>query len=525
MHPVMRAFATRTGSGLPSRWLLPAAAAGWLAAVAVAGMLAAQWRIAQAQARLEEEGRATQRLLSQRADQHDAHFTSLGALVAALPAAAGPLAEVAGGILRFYPRITAIDVVAPGGSVRVTTRAGCDAACSAALAGAAAVARDGVPTLLPHGPGRYLMTKRATGLAVVMEVDAARLLEGAPLSPQDGVTLRLPDGTPLLARPAAAEGPLPLHLVFEAGLGSASQPFPLALERRPSALAGLPWGPLAGFALVAAALAALALGLLRSRRLAREAGRRAELGEQAARLAHAGRVNALGEMASGIAHELNQPLTAILSSSQAALRLGPRAAPGTPEAADLHTALEANVRQARRAGEILARLRGWMAKDLPPPEILDLNATAHGVAELMGREIAERDIALLLDLADPAPLALAERVQVEQVLHNLLRNAAEAVATNPPGAPRRIALSTRALPGGGAEVAVQDTGPGVPPALRRRLFEPFFTTKPDGTGLGLSLCRTLVEGLDGTIDLAEPQEGGARFLMRLPGPPRAARAA
>jgi signal transduction histidine kinase len=512
-------------------WPAWGAALLWLAAVALAALLLWQSRLQEEAARLEADGRALQRLAAQRADQHDAHFTSLGALVAALPAGAVPLNEVAQGILRFYPRITAIDVVASGAVPHLvfTTRPACDAACLAPIAGASAQARGGTPVPVPTAAGRYLLVKRAgdpaAGMVLAMEVDAARLLDAtpSPFGPGDALSLAMPDATPILAQAGAAPARLSVPLGFEATLGSASQPFLLRLARRPSALALLPWGALVGVAVLAGGVAWLGLLLLRSRRAAREARRRAELGEHAARLAHAGRINALGEMASGIAHELNQPLTAILSSSQAALRLAPRAAPGSEAAADLAAALEANVRLARRAGDILARLRGWVAKDLPPPSPLDVNALARGVAVLMRRELEERGIDLALDLAEPAPVALAEHVQAEQVVHNLLRNAAEAVEGQ--ATPRGIVLVTRALPGGGAEIAVQDSGPGVAPEARARLFEPFFTTKPGGMGLGLSLCRTLVEGMGGRIALDEAARGGARFVVQLPGPARRAAAA
>jgi signal transduction histidine kinase len=509
--PSRRAWLTAGGLGL-----------AWLAAVALFALLPAQARLAEATARLEEEGRALRGMVAQRADQHDAHFTSLGALVGTLRADPAAFNEVARGILRFYPRIQAIDVLSlsPSG-MAFTTRPACDAACLDALRPAAEAARTGTPSATPLGAGRYLLAKRAaepgSPLVLTMEVDAARLLEGAPQAEGDGVALLLADGTPVLRRGLPQAAGAARALAFEAELGSASQPFRLRLERRIAYAALVSWPAVAAFALLAAAAAWLAAGLLRSRQAARDARRRAELGEHAARLAHAGRVNALGEMASGIAHEITQPLTALLSGSQAALRLAPRAAPGSPEMADLLAALEANVRQARRAGDILARLRDWSAKELPAPRPLDLNATARGVAGLMGRDFEARGIDLRLELQEPPPMALAEPVQLEQVVHNLLRNAAEAMEASPAGAPRRVTVTTRS-DGDAAEVRVADSGPGVPPALRERVFEPFFSTKAQGMGLGLPLCRTLVEAMEGRIELLDTT-GGATWRVRLRGAP------
>lgn len=503
----------------------------WAAATLVFAAGATALHRADAEAQLQEEGRRLQRLLAQRADQHDAHLTAIATLAAGLPATAEALTQVADGILRFYPRILAADAVAlPAGgrpALVFTTRPDCatDSPCAAMAIRAASVATDAVPVPLSQGPGRYLLAKRvrdAAGMRLLaLEIDAARLLEAeAATDAAAGATLSLtlPDGTPLVERAGAPAGAvLATRITFAAPIGSASQPMLLRLERRPSIAALVPWGAVVGFAAVAAMVVALGLGLLRSRRAARDARGRAELGEQAARLAHAGRVNALGEMASGIAHELTQPLTALLSQSQAALRLAQRGGP--EDGALLFQALEANVAQARRAGDILARLRDWAANDLPPPRPVALNAILRGVAALNARDMEARGVEVALDLPEPSPVALAEPVQAEQVVHNLLRNAADAMEANPAGSPRRVGLVTRALPGGGAEIRVEDTGPGIAPALRDRLFEPFFTTKPGGMGLGLPLCRTLVERMGGAIEAEASPGGGARFVVRLAGAP------
>ncbi|MBR0661003.1 ATP-binding protein [Neoroseomonas oryzicola] len=511
------------------RALLPALLL-WAAATLAFAAGGTALRRADAEAQLQEEGRRLQRLLAQRADQHDAHLTAISALAVGLPVTREPLAQLADGILRFYPRVLAADVAAVTAegtpALVFTTRPDCAAGtnCAAAVARGAAAAIDARPVPLPLGPGRYRLAKRvrdASGTrALALEIDAARLLEAeaatGEAAPGATLTLYLPDGTLLLERVGEGPGgPFATRLAFAAPIGSASQPMLLRLERQPSLVALVPWGLVAGFGAAAALVVALGLGLLRSRRAAREARRRAELGEQAARLAHAGRINALGEMASGIAHELTQPLTALLSQSQAALRLAQRGGEG--DGALLAAALEANVAQARRAGDILARLRDWAANELPPPRPVALNAILRGVAALNARDMEARGVEVELDLPEPSPVALAEPVQAEQVVHNLLRNAADALEGNPSGAPRRVGLVARALPGGGAEIQVEDTGPGIAPAVRDQLFEPFFTTKPGGMGLGLPLCRTLVERMGGAIEAEAAPGGGARFVVRLAG--------
>lgn len=508
-------------ASLSRRWPRGLLHLGWLVVVIAFATGATALRRADLAAGLQTEARALQRLVSQRADQHDAQLTALAALAAGMPAAREPLERVAEGFLQFYPRLRAIDVIGTGPATSFTTRAQCPAACAEALARASAVAVDATPRPVAAGDGRYLLAKRvgqgAATQYLVLEVDAARLLERADESrralPGDSITLLLPDGTVLIPAPAAPDAIV--LLVEEATLTSASQPLRLRLERRPALAALVPWDVIAVFGLALAALLMLGTALVRTRRAARDAARRAALGEHAARLAHAGRVNALGEMASGIAHEINQPLTALLSQSQAALRLFRRDGKGDRER--LEKALEANVKAARRAGAILSRLRGWASKDLPPPQPLDLNAVARAAADLDRAEAAAAGIALDLDLAEPPPIAMAEPVQAEQVVHNLLRNAREAMDGAAAGTARRITLRTRTLADGAAEIAVEDNGPGIPPDLRDRLFEPFFTTKSAGMGLGLSLCRTMVEQVQGRIAAEESPGGGARFTVRLPG--------
>ena len=272
-------------------------------------------------------------------------------------------------------------------------------------------------------------------------------------------------------------------------------------------------------ALSAMALATLlsglaALGLhafLRQRARTRRAEAKARLGEHETRIAHASRVNALGEMASGIAHELNQPLTALLSQSQAGLRLLEQAA---PDPTAIRQVLEGNVRQSKRAGQILSRFRNWSRPDSGAQAAVDLNAVARGIEELLRADHRRRGIRVTLDLAAPAPLVAGDPVQVEQLLFNLVRNAADAIdASARPGREIRIATARR---DGAAVLAVTDSGDGVAAEMLPHLFEPFHTTKPDGMGLGLVLCENITHRLGGDIQLDNLPDGGVKAVVTLP---------
>jgi C4-dicarboxylate-specific signal transduction histidine kinase len=223
------------------------------------------------------------------------------------------------------------------------------------------------------------------------------------------------------------------------------------------------------------------------------------------------RVNTVGEMASGIAHELTQPLTAILSRSQAGLRL---ARSPCPDPGEIIGALDANVRLAKRAGDILARLRAYVSNSAPAPEPASLNGLVRNVAELVQGDLERRGIGLELGLDTEDPVSVVDWVSIEQVVHNLVRNAADAVGTVPQE--QRMVTVETGSKDGAATIVVRDQGPGIAPADLPRLFEPFFTTKSDGMGLGLPLCERLVESFGGWITAANAPEGGAVFTVRLP---------
>jgi len=495
----------------------------WLALTIIATAAVASVSFVRIRDGFEVEARTLHRVVSQRADQHDAHLTSLAAVLASPDRSVTTFSALAEAILRFYPRIAAIDVISvgPAPDLVFTTRGGQPRNSGMSeFASIAAKLSVGQAVVMaePNGAEAYHLVKRlpeTTSQAgvLVMTVDARRLMEPeGDLPAGTNLALRDPSGRDLAqAGEAISSGGLLPNLIFEKALGSRSQPLLLRVARQPG------FGELLPSLAVALVTAITGLGVLlagfvlRERRSAREARERASFHEHQARLAHAMRVNTVGEMASGIAHELTQPLTAILSRSQAGLRV---ARSSSPDWGEIIGVLDANVRLAKRAGDILARLRAYVSNSGPAPEPTSLNRLINNVAELMQGDLERRGIALELDLDPGDPVCVVDRVSVEQVVHNLVRNAADAIESLPQE--RRAVTVTTIVGGDGATIVVRDQGPGIPAVDLPRLFEPFFTTKPDGMGLGLPLCERIVEAFGGRITAANASEGGAVFTIRLP---------
>ncbi|AWB22816.1 PAS domain S-box protein [Methylobacterium currus] len=241
------------------------------------------------------------------------------------------------------------------------------------------------------------------------------------------------------------------------------------------------------------------------------------LQELQSELVHMSRFTALGEMASTLAHEINQPLTAIASYLKGCRRLIDRmqGADGVqpPEMAMLADAVDQAAAQALRAGQVIRHLREFVARGEGERHIEELPKLIEEASALALVGAKERGVHVTFSLDPQAPLVLADRIQVQQVLLNLIRNAIEAMQDGPR---RELRVTTRALPRDGlVEIGVADTGPGLAPEVGERLFQPFVTTKPHGMGVGLSICRTIVEAHGGKI-LAESRPGeGTRFRFTL----------
>jgi len=228
-------------------------------------------------------------------------------------------------------------------------------------------------------------------------------------------------------------------------------------------------------------------------------------------LAHVTRVSAMGELTASIAHELNQPLTGILSNAQAAQRL--LDAP-EPDLGEVRAILSDIVDDDRRAADVIQGMRDMLRKGESEMVHLDLNALVRDVLKLLASDRVIRDVTIALDLAPGALVVSGDRVQLEQVLLNLVLNAMEAVAEKVAGT-RTVMVRTQAADGRGVLASVEDTGPGLRRGSQQMVFDPFYTTKKSGMGMGLAIARSIIEAHGGRI-WAENSGHGAAFRFRLP---------
>jgi PAS domain S-box-containing protein len=245
--------------------------------------------------------------------------------------------------------------------------------------------------------------------------------------------------------------------------------------------------------------------------------KRAEADAQQQRLevAHLSRVAMLGELSGALAHELNQPLTAILANARAAQRL---LRLGSPDLDELRSILTDIADDDRRAGEVIERLRAFLRKGDLQPGRLNLNEVVTEVLGLVHSDLIQRGVTVDARLAVGLPAVFADRVQLQQVLLNLLLNACDAMVADSSDE-KQVTIVTAETEAGEVKLSVADQGTGIPPDEMDRVFEPFVTSKPHGLGLGLAICRSIVTAHGGKLWADNNEKGGATFHLKLSAEP------
>ncbi|GAB3650997.1 sensor histidine kinase [Ramlibacter alkalitolerans] len=472
-----------------------AALALWVLLTALGGAALARLQLAHLQDLFETDARIAHRLLSQRVVQHEAVLATVALLQ---PPAGAEAAEQR--LPALYPQILSVQ------------RRERDAQWNDALL-AAAEARSrvaGRPALadVDFARGRYRVVLAAAPASFAATFDLQKVVPWNewPMDPPTSpvrVTLEH-GGQQFLLQPGAERAGL-WSLSFHKHLAAESQPFDL-VARRAVGWADLPWRWIALWALAMAAGVA-AWHWLRAQRAER---RRAE---ELLRLGQVARLNTLGELAAGMAHELNQPLAALLANTQGARRL---LQDEPPELETARGAMRQAEEQARRAADVLGRLRRGVER--PPTgaalQPVVLSRAVRNALYLLEPEFARRQVAPRLETGEQEIAVKAEPVALEQIIHNLLTNALQALEQVPP-AERSLSVRVEQESGQGA-LTVGDSGPGIAPEVLPRIFEPFFTTREHGLGLGLSLCESLAAGMGGRLGVQARSPRGAAFTLRLP---------
>ena len=478
-------------------WLLGGAAlllAGWLLIVRI--------DIAQRRDIFQDQGRIAHRLFSQQASQLDAVLATLVLLSPDAGGAAGPEQRLPA----LYPQVLAVlrhDAAQPWPDPALNEAEERSRATRHAALG---------PVDAPAA--RYVLVQAGEPLSFALHIDLQRMVPWAewPLAQAGPVRVELVHAGLIVVlqagqQPDLAPAGLTEGFVFAQRLASASQPFELRL-RRATGPVQWPWALLGGWTLAVTLSAAVLAGWHRTRRLRHRA-------EGLLRVNRVAWLNAQGELAAGIAHELNQPLTAVLSNTQAAVRL---LADEPPALATVQHAMLQAAAQARRAGKVLARLRSLIeasptaATAAPHRQPVQMESVLRQVLELLEPELRRHGIDSVLQ--GQAPAVQADAVALEQILHNLIGNAVQALQAVPIGQ-RQLRLQFGSDQHCGV-LTVRDSGPGIAPAALARVFEPFYTTRADGLGLGLSLCESLAQGMHGTLTAHNAAPCGAEFRLALP---------
>ncbi len=482
-----------------SLWLLSG-----VALTALGGTALARLELGQLRDAFETDARIAHRVLSQRVVQQDAVMAMLTLLQ---PSGAAPPSSVQAEqrLSSVYPQILRVRRRDPG------TRwpeASLDVAEAQSRQ-----ARHPVLAQVDFAATRYQLVLAGEPVSYALLIDLRSMVPWSewPMAPETSpvrVTLTYA-GQSFVLQPGQP-GTSGWRFDFSKRLAAPSQPFDVVAVRQVG-WSELPWGWMLGWA----ALVVAALAMLAAWQRQRAERLRAE---ELLRLGQVARLNALGELAAGMAHELNQPLTAVLANAQAAGRLLNEE---PPELASARDAMVQAAQQARRASNVVARLRRAVERPdrSAPVQPVNLVETVRNALYLLEPECRRRSVTAVVEAPAPGVSVLAEPVALEQIVHNLLTNALHALE-QVPAAARTLRLVLGAADGQGTLLA-QDSGPGMSPEVLKRIFEPFFTTRGGGLGLGLSLCETLATGMGGTLTAANAIPRGAALRLTLPLAPAA----
>jgi len=229
-------------------------------------------------------------------------------------------------------------------------------------------------------------------------------------------------------------------------------------------------------------------------------------------LARVGRVAVMGELAASLAHEVNNPIGAMVANASAGQRL---IATGKVEIGELNDLLADIATDGRRAGEIVQSIRNMVRKGKERRSVNEINDTIQDLLQIVHAEAVERNVTVVTEIDSDGCRVMADRVQLLQVLLNLMMNGFEAMSVIRSNA-RRLIIRAGCNENGEICISVRDSGPGFPAGLAEQLFEPFFSTKAEGTGMGLAIARSIIEAHGGTLSGENCEDGGACFIVRLP---------
>ena len=475
------------------RFFIPAVL--WLAISVLGAVALARLELNRLRDEFETNARIAHRLLSQRAVQHDAVMAML-ALIQPPPDAAQPEQRLPS----VYPQI-----------IGVQRRDRDDVWADERLAAAETLSRTmqrPVLSIADFARGRYQLVLAAepTSFSIQLDLHAVVPWSEWPMVPDTSpVRITLEDGQQSYVVQPGRIGTDGWRFEFHKHLATDSQPFDVAGLRQVG-WGELPWAWMLAWSLLVAVLVRGGVALLRQRAEKQRA-------EELLRLGQVGRLNTLGELAAGMAHELNQPLTAVLANTQAASRLLDE---DPPELAIARKAMAQAAEQARRASDVVGRLR--RAVERPALAVqsvsVSLEEAVNNALYLLEPEFIRHEVQLKISLRQASTKVLADPVALEQVIHNLLTNALQAL-DKVPVPERQLTLQLR-TEGDSGILQVSDTGPGIAPEVLQRVFEPFFSTRESGLGLGLSLCETLAGSMGGRLAASHNTPRGAVFRLSLP---------